>query len=102
MTASLSARIAKNELKQNSSMSKRNRAVFFSLESDIKEALADGWSLRCIWRTLHKEGKVSYSYDTFRRYAGQLKEGGLERSVNVSDTKKGFIFNPVPNKEELI
>lgn len=69
----LSQRIAARiQRKPDASTTARNRSAFLSLRNEIQQAYTDGWSLLAIWKTLHDEGRVSFTYQAFRRYAHQL------------------------------
>src|SRR6266567_5288654 len=76
MEKSLSERIAARAIKKKSPIShsdeNQNRAVFLTLRVEIKEALDDGWPMTSIWQTLYEEGKVTFGYDSFRRYTRRL------------------------------
>lgn len=49
-----------------------NRAAFLVVRDEVKQAIDDGWSLRAIWRTLHKKGKMPCGYEAFRTYVKRL------------------------------
>jgi len=111
MAHSLSARIAAHVKQHPASPRERNRAVFLALLPEIRQALDEGWSVITIWRTLHAEQKVTFSYQAFRLYVKKLiLAPGRARPSTPSlpcdrvPTKgtTGFTFNPVPNKEDLI
>ena len=96
------------------------------MRDDVKQALADGWPRRAIWETLHEEGKIAFSYQTFRTYLNRLilekrletergrvagkKEGrgkSDHRGVRPVDKNStaglpSFTFNSTPKKEDLI
>ena len=109
----------------------KNRSAFLALRDDIKEAMLDGWALKQIYRTLHTQQKISFSYQTFVNYANELILKPMQvsntatppnlvnqctkltpeqkASLNNTETtiKKppelpGFIFNPIAKKEDLI
>ncbi len=128
MAKRLSERIADRVVKKKPSRNAQNRAAFLALRQDIKEALADGWPVKTIWETLHEEGKVTFGYQAFRGYVNRLilastdkseqaggggddrkEKGGESDSQTTDDSSsavkksemKGFVFNPVPNKEDL-
>lgn len=62
----------------------RNRALFLAQRVEIQEAIADGWSLRLIWQTLHHERKIEMTYQAFcRNVANLLPKDGLSSSVGV-------------------
>ena len=107
----------------------KNRSAFLALRNDIKESILDGWALKQIYRTLHTQQKISFSYQTFVNYANELilkskqaqnatkilnqctKQETPEQKANLNDTETrikkppelpGFIFNPIAKKEDLI
>jgi Family of unknown function (DUF5338) len=127
----LSARIAAREVAKKPSPYAINRAAFLALRPDIKDAMADGWNVMSIWETLHEVGKVSFSYEAFRKYVNRLillpppivaateteevnaqKESAIEtgqQTKGLSPKKTavqlphngGFVFDPEPKKEDL-
>ena len=121
MEKSLSERIAARALEKKSPAShcdeNQNRAMFLALRPEIKQALDDGWPITSIWKTLYEEGKVTFGYDSFRRYTKHLillspsqNPKYLEQPDATKTTKqkmnetpgiRGFIFNPSPKKEDL-
>ena len=120
METSLSGRIAERAKKQRASKRERNRAVVLALRQEIHQAMADGWPVATIWRTLHEEKKVDFSYQAFRLYVNKLVRKQTGASIGplpvlrkpVSSTKTstpsrtgtggGFTFDPTPKKEDLI
>ncbi|WP_367154080.1 TraK family protein [Methylomonas sp. HYX-M1] len=99
-----------------------NRALFMRLRDEIKQALDDGWTVAQIYRLLYEEGKVPFSYQAFRLYANSLilNPGQTRRQAKgdkpetpqaekpepaakqAADKVKGFVWNPNPNKEDLV
>ena len=99
----------------------RNRAQVVALRKEIEQAITDGCTLAMIWNTLHEEGTIQFGYETFRAHVRTLIRPHSEaRSIPLpatttsrllKDTTKpassetennsGFVFNPVPNEEEL-
>ena len=111
MEPRLSARIAERVKTHPASPRERNRAVFLALLPDIRQALDEGWAVITIWRTLHAEQKIGFSYQAFRLYVNKLiltpararpTPPSLPREPVPTKGSTGFTFNPVPNKEELI
>ena len=130
MSKKLTELIAQAEMqRQQQGTGIKNRSAFLALRDDIKEAMADGWALKQIYRTLHTQQKITCSYQTFVNYANELilkptqSQNPTTTTMN-QDTKKipeqkanlnntettikkppvlpGFIFNPIANKEDLI
>jgi hypothetical protein len=126
MAKRLSARIAERTGRKTPSRHGKNRAAFLAVRDDVKEAIDDGWPIKEIWETLYEEGKVSFSYETFRTYVNRLivgrqleigrgsLAGKKERrngkpdlagvqSVDKKSTAgiRVFTFNSTPKKEDL-
>nr|WP_286945414.1 TraK family protein [Pseudomonas sp. UBA6718] len=111
----LSQRIAARiQRKPDASTTARNRSAFLSLRNEIQQAYTDGWSLLAIWKTLHDEGRVSFTYQAFRRYAHQLIDlpmsagGSQQRSRKAPAPRPqpkaaadAFVFKAKPAKEPL-
>ena len=126
MSKKLTKLIAEAELKRTQQVAGiKNRSAFLALREDIKEAMGDGWALKQIYRTLHTQNKITFSYQTFVNYANALilkpkllaitsnrdAKSHVEQkvtnpsakiSMNNSQELPGFIFNPIANKEDLI
>lgn len=93
----LSERIAERiQRKPTASAALRNRSTFLSLRSEIKQAYTDGWSLLAIWKTLHSEGRVSFTYQAFRRYAHQLIDVPMSASGSQQRSRKAPVPRPQP------
>ena len=125
MAKSLSARIAQR--KAQGARNRKNKAAFLAVRDQVRKALDDGWSMFAIWETLHDEKKILTSYESFRRHVKRLivvqrskrgwehdlvkkeKNMGTPASAGVrqKDNKtattglRGFVYNPVPDEEEL-
>jgi Family of unknown function (DUF5338) len=68
----LSERIAEKALRSSAGRNDRNRAAFILVRAEVKKSIEDGYSLWAVWETLHEEGRITYTYQTFRRYAHAL------------------------------
>lgn len=69
----LSERIAERvQQKPSASIASRNRGLFISQRNEIQQAYNDGCSLLAIWRVLHDEQRIPFSYQAFRRYSRKL------------------------------
>jgi hypothetical protein len=101
-----------------------NKAAFLALREEVKEALDDGWPVKEIWKTLHEEGSIAFSYTVFCRYVkrlivGRRRDMGIvaagkkrkrepepERSNSIDKNStagiRGFTWNPIPNEDDLI
>lgn len=118
MKKSLSDRIAERiraKAKQ-ASATERNLSLVLALREEILKAIDDGWPIKTIWDQLHEEGKIDFSYQTFRKYVVRLKpkpqkvEAGKTKEPQENETTaaekkqtiKGFEYDPTPKKEDLI
>lgn len=110
---SLSERIAERAHGNPSCTPNGNRAVVLALRKDIAQARADGWSILAIYQTLWDEGRVTFSYQAFRRHVNRLLPGRTEIKIQPDISRKtastlpssgpaGFHFKPVPDKKELL
>lgn len=52
----------------NSSSANTARVVFLAIRDDVKSAIDAGYSLTTIWEHMHETGRVSTTYETFRRH----------------------------------
>ena len=133
MSKKLTELIAQAEMqRQPQGTGIKNRSAFLALRDDIKEAMTDGWALKQIYRTLHTQQKITFSYQTFVNYTNELilkskqvsktttspslvnqdtKQEKPEQKASLNNTETtikkppelpGFIFNPIANKEDLI
>lgn len=83
MPKTLTQRIADRVAKQDKGATKKNRAVFLALRSEVEEAMKDGWPIKTIWETLHDEGRVTFSYQAFRLYVNRLiVQGSSDNQAN--------------------
>jgi len=105
--------------------------AFMAVKSDVVAAMEVGYAVTTIWEHLHETGKVKCSYETFRTHVHRFirsapvkpapspasvkpKGGGKPEATGAAlkkpetpkksepPTIRGFIFNPIPNKEELL
>ncbi|WP_302848337.1 TraK family protein [Methylomonas sp. LWB] len=113
--------MAQRQLELNKKTGSGNRAIFLTLRAEIKEALDDGWAVVQIYRTLHEEGKIDFSYQAFRLYVNKLilnpgqthrkpkdnkpkQQDGMPEPATAkqeADKPKGFVWNPNYSKEDL-
>lgn len=104
---------------------------FLAVKKDVNEAIEAGYSRKTIWEYLTHDGKLTSSYETFRRYVkrfiketeqqptlaakkndgSSLEKGEADSDVverlEPKDSKKipgtsGFKFDAKPNREDLI
>ncbi|WP_347990325.1 TraK family protein [Methylomonas sp. AM2-LC] len=104
--------------KKGQSVRSKNRTQFLNVVEEVEEALAEGCTAKHIWETLHKEGHITFSYETFRLHVNNLQshkqkkdkpaihvkkvdEVKTETKVEQSFELPSFKHNPVPNIEDL-
>lgn len=108
----------------------KNLVAFLAVREDIESALRAGFSARTIWLNLYEEGRVSFRYTAFtmfvKRHIGktevkmqlpepviciptivrpratQTRQGSERSKSEQSEPVRGFVFNPIPRKEDLI
>lgn len=111
MNKSLSERIAEKQAQKTQRKTSVGKTQFIAHMNDIKTALDDGWPMKAIWETLYDEGKVSFTYKSFRHYVSQLirtkqddtRDDNSKESKSKSPSEiKGFTFNPKPDLEKLL
>ncbi len=117
MKKTLSERIAERIRAKvtEASATERNLSLVLAHREDILKALDDGWSIKTVWDQLHEEGKIDFSYQTFRKYVVRIAKGRLhkketdrvenrieETAPDPNRTIKGFAYDPTPKKEDLI
>jgi len=70
--ASLTTRISDRLNRKTGKSSALNRVVMLQLAVEVNEAIESGWSVLTIYKVLYEEGKVTFTYQTFRRYVNKL------------------------------
>ena len=108
----------------------KNLVAFMAVRDDVKLAIDAGYAVKTVWANLRETGRIDLGYKTFlnyvRRCVGLLPDpaagspvkpattvaaaGPLSRQSNPVKTPTrvlplampGFVYNPVPNKEELL
>jgi hypothetical protein len=107
MAKSLSERIGARAKPQK--RSRRNRAVFLALRTEIEQAIADGWSKKAVWETLREEGAIQFGYDAFLAHARKslpkvaaaASRVASQPRATTTNSPQGFTYSANPNKEEL-
>lgn len=84
MEPSLCDRIAQRESQKEKTCNSKNKVAFIALQKDIELALASGWSMKVIWETLKEEGKISFSYKTFRIFVSRLIQREEEKNTGIT------------------
>ncbi|MFP1883512.1 TraK family protein [Lonsdalea quercina] len=80
------------------------RVVFLAIREDVKNAIEAGYSLTTIWEHMHETGRVTTTYETFRRHVRRYIDE-RKRAVAVSEAaskKKCLRAEPSPKKESVI
>lgn len=114
-----------------SSTREKNRVAFLAVRDDVREAMSQKFPVKTIWENLHEEGLIAFGYDAFLNYVhrfglhAELGQPAAEGSKDQNSENKmmpragepqagqapaadkhltpaGFVFNPIPNKEELL
>jgi len=114
--------LAEREAQRESKKGRSNRVIFFALQAEVKEALDAGWTVMQIYQALQTEGRIKFSYQSFRLYVNKLilnpgqtrrkakdnpplkqQDGKTEpATTQAADKTKGFVWNPIPDKDDLI
>src|SRR5208283_5358263 len=69
---------------------------------EIQAELAKGWSAAAIWKVLTKNKEISCSYKTFVAHVRRLQQAATTPKAITPEKRKGFTWDPTPNREELI
>ena len=70
---------------------------------EILAELAKGWSLRAIWTALSERKELTCGYKTFIAHVRRLQQAATTETKTITPEKrKGFTWDPTPNREELI
>jgi len=111
--------------------SDKNLVAFMAVRDDVKLAIDTGYSVKTVWANLRETGRIDLGYKTFLNYvrrclgpspdpaaaspvrlpvAAVAAAAPPSRETNPVKTPArvlplampGFVYNPVPNKEELL
>lgn len=118
MTNSLEQRIAARVARTAGAQRSARRVAFLAQQDEIAQALAAGWTVKDIWRTLSEEGRITVCYQSFCEYVNRwirnTAKPARHRHAATSEvaaqpnetprrpTPSGFTINPQPKKEDLI
>lgn len=128
MTKDYTDRLAKWVGQRSATKRDKNVAAFLAVREDVTGALHAGFAARTIWINLFEEGRVPFRYTTFlslvkrhidRTEGNQFRVKAIQthalpkalRNKNLavqmvetteSGQPRGFVFNPIPRKEDLI
>src|SRR5690606_16329572 len=108
----------------------KNLVAFMTVRDDVKLAIDAGYAVKTVWANLRETGRIDLGYKTFlnyvRRCLGPSPEPAAASPVRLATTvpapappsresnpvktparvlpleMPGFVYNPVPNKEELL
>tara|TARA_B110000879_G_C11063642_1_gene467775 strand:- start:701 stop:1021 length:321 start_codon:yes stop_codon:yes gene_type:complete len=95
---------AHNEDKSKKPIAK-NKVAFLILKDDIADALEKGCSITAIWETLHEEGEITTTYNTFRLKVAKYINGQTSTpkpTQREKATKSAFTYNPKADISHLI
>ena len=115
--------------RRNRKQRDRNLVAFLAVLDDVKDGLKTGYSAKSVWAYLLESKRIGFGYDTFLNYANRFIDSEqryravtksqaaskflaphiapnrtastAEKTVK-SEAQATFVFNPVPNKEELL
>ena len=110
--------------------SDKNLVAFMAVHDDVKLAIDAGYAVKTVWANLRETGRIDLGYKTFlnyvRRCLGPSPDPAAGSPVKPATTvaaaappsresnpvktparvlpleMPGFVYNPVPNKEELL
>lgn len=69
---------------QNGKTANQARVVFLAIRDDVEAAINAGYNLTTIWEHMHETGRVSTTYETFRRHVKRFITERNARSVVAS------------------
>jgi len=85
---SLEEMLTRNMAKDGARGATKRLATFLSWWDEIESAYKKGWSWSEIYKALHQEGVVDYSYSTFLHYKDKKRRRELE-AVKCEAVKRG-------------
>jgi hypothetical protein len=96
----------------------RHLVTFMAVRNDVEAALHAGFAAKTIWANMQEAGRVDFCYETFLKHVKRsINTPQGNQAVHTTKAKsktaagpvivappaiQGFVFNPVPNKEELL
>lgn len=97
----------------------KNLVAFLANKNDVEVALQAGFAAKTIWENMRELQRIEFGYDTFLSYINRfIHKGKAEKTsvplentplknpilkgVPLEESPRGFIFNPMANKEDLI
>jgi len=100
----------------------KNLVALLAVRDEIESGLEAGFAAKTVWRYLYETGKVPCKYDTFLKFLNRnIRQAPpakvplpssaptpvapavkKETAVNPPEELRGFHFNPIPRKEDLI
>jgi hypothetical protein len=85
----------------------QNRGDVILRKDEIMAEVANGWSLRTIWKALKDAGELTCAYSTFLNHVHRLQKNETPAQPKTEaitpKKRKEFVWDPTPrNKEELI
>ena len=94
----------------------KNLVALLAVRDEIESGLEAGFAAKTVWRYLYETGKVPCKYDTFLKFVNrnirqapplklQIPSSAptpVPPAVKKEPELRGFHFNPIPRKEDLI
>ncbi|MET0268389.1 MAG: TraK family protein [Duganella sp.] len=92
----------------------KNLVALLAVRGEIESGLAAGYTARTVWLYLYEKGRIPCKYGTFLKFVNLHIRQPLPAKVPVMPQEKkgpvfnppeklrGFYFNPIPCKEDLI
>lgn len=88
MEYELSKRLIETAEADNKVNRRLNLSAFLSLRPQINKAIKDGWSIKFIWETLHKDKKIHIGYRMFLRMVKQHTNYSSDSDNEIISKKK--------------
>jgi len=76
----LSERLLLAAKESNKNNARFNLAAFLLVRDEIFKAIDAGWSVKFIWEVLHKEGKITFTYQTFLKFVNKYRTNDSVKS----------------------
>lgn len=83
---------------QNGKTANQARVVFLAIRDDVEAAINAGYSLTTIWEHMHETGRVSTTYETFRRHVKRFITERKARTVARDTTLTASADTKTENK----
>ena len=70
---SLCERLSESWSRPDAQDSAKRFAKFLLICEEVEKSFREGWSYKEIWRVLHRDGDIDYSYSSFLNYIRKVK-----------------------------